>query len=96
MQMLLIQAVPQRKHVSEVIHFSSPQYGSSCYIFGAAFEAEVYADVTYSGRTSKKTRHFTITEINWLMLSEEFFTVYSENHTKPINTKCRIIGRSSR
>jgi hypothetical protein len=37
-------------------------------------------------RTSKKTQHFTITKINWLMLFKEIIAVYSENNTKPINT----------
>jgi hypothetical protein len=41
-------------------------------------------------RTSKRTPHFTITKINWLMLFKEIIAVYSENHAKPINTKCRI------
>jgi hypothetical protein len=41
-------------------------------------------------RTSKRTPHFTITKINWLTLFKETITVYSENHTKPINTKCRM------
>jgi hypothetical protein len=38
-----------------------------------------------SVRTAKKTQHFTITKINWLMLSEEIIAV--EKHTKPIDTK---------
>jgi hypothetical protein len=38
-------------------------------------------------RTSKRTPHFTITKINWLMLFKEIIAVYSENHKKPINTK---------
>jgi hypothetical protein len=37
-----------------------------------------------SVRTSKRTPHFTITKINWLMLFREIITVYSENHAKPI------------
>jgi hypothetical protein len=36
-----------------------------------------------SVRTSKRTPHFTITKINWLMLFKEIIAVYSENHTKP-------------
>jgi hypothetical protein len=43
-----------------------------------------------SVHTSKRTPHFTITKISWLMLFEEVMTVYSEKHKKPINTKCRI------
>jgi hypothetical protein len=38
-------------------------------------------------RTSKRTPHFTITNVNWLMLFEEIIAVYSENHAKPKNTK---------
>jgi hypothetical protein len=38
-------------------------------------------------RTSKRTPHFTITNINWLMPFKEIIAVYSEYHTKPINTK---------
>jgi hypothetical protein len=36
-----------------------------------------------SVRTSKRTPHFTITQINWLTLFKEVIAVYSENHTKP-------------
>jgi hypothetical protein len=39
-----------------------------------------------SVRTANKTKHFTITKINWLMLFKEIIAVYSENYTKPINT----------
>jgi hypothetical protein len=39
-------------------------------------------------RTSKRTPHFTITDINWLTLFKEIIAVYSVNHTKPINTLC--------
>jgi hypothetical protein len=38
-------------------------------------------------RTSKKTPHFTITNINWLTLFKEIIAVYSENPKKLINTK---------
>jgi hypothetical protein len=41
--------------------------------------------------TSKRTPHFTITKINWLMLFKEIIAVYSENHTNFINTKFRVI-----
>jgi hypothetical protein len=37
-------------------------------------------------RTAKKTQLFTITKINWLTLFKEITAVYTENHTKPINT----------
>jgi hypothetical protein len=43
-----------------------------------------------SVRTAKKTLHFTITKINWLTLFKEIITVYSENHTKYINTKWKV------
>jgi hypothetical protein len=36
-------------------------------------------------RTSKKTQRIYITKINWLMF-KEIISVYSENHTKPINS----------
>jgi hypothetical protein len=38
-------------------------------------------------RTSKRTPHFTITQINWLMLFKEIIDVYSENRAEPIDTK---------
>jgi hypothetical protein len=41
-----------------------------------------------SVRTSKRTPHFTITEINWVMLFKEIIAVYSENYTKSKNTFC--------
>jgi hypothetical protein len=48
-----------------------------------------------SVRTSKRTPHFTITKINWLTLFKEIIAVYSENHTKPINTECRLIAKGA-
>jgi hypothetical protein len=47
-------------------------------------------------RTSKRTPHFTITKINGLTLFKEIIAVYSENRTKPINTKCSITYCQSR
>jgi hypothetical protein len=43
-------------------------------------------------RTSKRTPHFTIAKINWLMLFKEIIAVYSKNHTKSIslNPKYRV------
>jgi hypothetical protein len=49
-----------------------------------------------SVRTSKRTPHVTITTINWLMLFKEIIAIYSENHVKPINTKCSITDCQSR
>jgi hypothetical protein len=31
----------------------------------------------------KKTVHFTITKVNWLMLFKEIITLYAENHKNP-------------
>jgi hypothetical protein len=42
-----------------------------------------------SVRAAKKTQLFTITKINWLTLFKEIIAVYSEKHTKPINTLFR-------
>jgi hypothetical protein len=39
-------------------------------------------------RTSKRTPHFTVTKINWLMLFKEIIAVYFENHTKNIKSLC--------
>jgi hypothetical protein len=49
-----------------------------------------------SVRTSKRTLHFTITKINWLMLFKEIIAVYSENHEKPIDAKFSITECQSR
>jgi hypothetical protein len=43
-----------------------------------------------SVRTSKRTPHFTIIKINWLTLFKEIDADYTENHTRPINTKYRV------
>jgi hypothetical protein len=47
-----------------------------------------------SVRTAKKTLHFTITKISWLTLFKEIIAICSENHTKPIRTKCRIVVKA--
>jgi hypothetical protein len=49
-----------------------------------------------SVHTSKRTPNLTIAKINWLMLFKEIIAVYSENHAKPINTKCSITDCQSR
>jgi hypothetical protein len=36
-------------------------------------------------RTSKKTRHSSITNINWLMLFKKVIAVYSDNNIDHIN-----------
>jgi hypothetical protein len=43
-----------------------------------------------SVRTSKRTPHFTIEKINWLMLFKEIIAVYTETHTILINTECTV------
>jgi hypothetical protein len=43
-----------------------------------------------SVRTSERTPHYNTTDINWLMLFKDIITVYNENHTKSINTKCSV------
>jgi hypothetical protein len=40
-------------------------------------------------RTSKRTPHFTITKVNWLMLFKEIIAVYSDDHTEPVNTELK-------
>jgi hypothetical protein len=56
----------------------------------------VYIFFKNSVCTSKRTPNFTITKINRLMLFKEIIAVYSENHTKPINTKRSITDCHSR
>jgi hypothetical protein len=41
-----------------------------------------------SARTSRRTQHFTIRKINWLMIFKEIIAV--ENHTKHIDTKYSV------
>jgi hypothetical protein len=48
-----------------------------------------------SVRTSKRTRHFTITKINWLILITEIIAVYSENHTNAVLLTVKADGSYS-
>lgn len=57
------------------------------------FEAEVIFE--NSVRTVKKTLRFTVTKMNWLKLLIEIIDVFTESHTKQINTKCRFTNRYS-
>jgi hypothetical protein len=43
-------------------------------------------------RTSKRTPHFIITKINWLVLFKELIAVYtdSENNSRLINTNSTV------
>jgi hypothetical protein len=45
---------------------------------------------TNSVCTSKRTQPITITNINLLTPIKKIIYVYTENHTEPINTKCRV------
>jgi hypothetical protein len=56
----------------------------------------VYILFKNSVRTSKRTPNFTIKKTNWLMPFKEIIAVYSKNHAKPKNTKCRITDCQSR
>jgi hypothetical protein len=40
--------------------------------------------------TSKRTQHFTITNMNLLTLFREIIAVYFEKHMQSINKKCRV------
>jgi hypothetical protein len=40
-----------------------------------------------TARVSKRTSHFNITKIKCLKEFKEIISVYTDNHTKPINTK---------
>jgi hypothetical protein len=40
--------------------------------------------------TAKKTQCVSTTRINLLTLFKEIIPVYTENHMKPIDTKCRV------
>jgi hypothetical protein len=42
----------------------------------------IYMLFKNSVRTSKRTPHFIITNINWLKLFKEIIGVYAENHSK--------------
>jgi hypothetical protein len=38
----------------------------------------------------RKHKMSSLQKINWLMLFKEIIIVCTENHTRPINTKCRV------
>jgi hypothetical protein len=40
--------------------------------------------------TTKRTPHFTIKRINWIMMFKNIFAVYNEKNKIPIKTKCRV------
>jgi hypothetical protein len=50
------------------------------------FEAEARLNMIFSPYL--ETQHVPISEVNWLMLFKEMIIIYTENHTKPINTLC--------
>jgi len=43
-----------------------------------------------SVRTSKRTQHFAITKIIWVMLCQEIIPGCTENDSKAMNAKCRV------
>jgi hypothetical protein len=47
--------------------------------------------VKNSVRTSKRTPHFTITNVNWLTVFKEIIAVYSDNRTKPIDKNADLV-----
>jgi hypothetical protein len=51
-----------------------------------------------SVRTSKRTPHFTITEINWLTLFKEvrLIPIQAEKYKKPTNAKCKVTDHCSK
>jgi Na+/serine symporter len=48
-------------------------------VFNALKPMLVFIIVINSVRTLKRTQHFTITKINWLVLFKEIIAVYNEN-----------------
>jgi hypothetical protein len=42
-------------------------------------------------RTSKRTPHFTNTNINWFTLFKKKITVYSENHKNPLIQNAELL-----
>lgn len=45
-------------------------------------------DIQNLAYTSEATHYVSITKAKQLILCKEMITLYSENHTKPINTLC--------
>jgi hypothetical protein len=45
-------------------------------------------NVTKFSPYRKENTALLLSKISWLMLSKEKIAVYTENHTKPINTLC--------
>jgi hypothetical protein len=41
-------------------------------------------------RTSKKTQHFTIAKVSWVMLFNEIISFCTENYTELRNTKYTV------
>jgi hypothetical protein len=44
----------------------------------------LHTNFNNSVRTSKKTQHFPIKKIKWLMLFKDIIPVYTESHMKPM------------
>jgi hypothetical protein len=59
-----------------------------CYVI--CYDAKVHPNINHSVCTSKKTQHFSVTKISFLMLLKEIIAVCTENYTSPIKTKFRV------
>jgi hypothetical protein len=69
-----------------IIYTSFDFKGLNYILFNPSKPHLVYTTFKNLARTSKKTQHFSITKISWLMLFKEIITVRAEIHTKPTNT----------
>jgi hypothetical protein len=65
-------------------------------LFNPLKSKPVYIVLKDSVRTSKRTPHLTITEVNWLTMFKEVIPVYAENRTKPWNTNWSVTDWYSR
>jgi hypothetical protein len=66
------------RHTAAVLTYEAP-FEAEAHLYNTGYKDSVH--------TAKKTQHFSITKIN-LFMFEEIIPVYSENHTKLINTLC--------
>jgi hypothetical protein len=64
--------------------FPRPKFSLTCVLTFCSRITPTYISV----RTSKRTPHFTITNVNFLTLCKEIVCVYMDNHVEPTNTKC--------
>jgi hypothetical protein len=74
-----------------VVSYDSQRYGGGIRTrLHAGTERDKFIQVIYKSSvcTSQETHHVSATKSNRLMLFRETVAVYSENHTKHINTLC--------